>query len=146
MKRSALPLPRYVLRKPLKEAWGYFFNVPMWARQAGCPVSNEALGTDYAAAVQRAETVLLPAFDDWRTGGIDDAPTAGVRAGTLDWLFAEYRADRRFTKLDPGTRRKACVLPTRRAACHSRAAAGRCDTAGRRRRSAIVTMRMTWRK
>jgi hypothetical protein len=25
--------------------------------------------------------------------------------GTLDWLFAEYRADRRFTKLDPKTKR-----------------------------------------
>ena len=105
-RRSARPLPRYVLRKPLKGSWGYFFNVPMWARQAGCPVSNEALGTDYAAAVQRAETVLLPAFDDWRTGGIDDAPTAGVRAGTFDWLFAEYRADRRFTNLGAGTKRK----------------------------------------
>ena len=25
--------------------------------------------------------------------------------GTLDWVFAEYRSDRRFTKLDPKTRR-----------------------------------------
>ena len=62
--RSALPLPRYVLRKPLKAgAWAHFFNVPSWARQAGCPVKNEALGTDYDAAVQRAENILLPAFD-----------------------------------------------------------------------------------
>ena len=61
--RSALPLPRYVLRKPLKGGWGYFFNVPGWARAAGCPVKNEPLGTDYATAVERAETVLLPAFD-----------------------------------------------------------------------------------
>ena len=29
---------------------------------------NEPLGTKYAAAVERAETVLLPAFDAWRTG------------------------------------------------------------------------------
>ena len=34
--------------------------MPTWARKAGCPVKNEPLGTDYAAAVQRAETVLLP--------------------------------------------------------------------------------------
>src|SRR5438046_1784697 len=66
MRRSALPLPRYVLRKPIKSGWGYFFNVPTWARKAGCPVGNEALGTDYAAAVQRAESVLLAAFDEWR--------------------------------------------------------------------------------
>ncbi len=25
--------------------------------------------------------------------------------GTLDWVFAKYRADRRFTKLDPKTKR-----------------------------------------
>ncbi|MGB6939433.1 MAG: hypothetical protein WBE14_22675 [Xanthobacteraceae bacterium] len=28
-----------------------------------------------------------------------------MATGTLDWVFAEYRADRRFTKLDRGTRR-----------------------------------------
>ena len=69
--RSALPLPRYVQRKPLKNGWGYFFNVPTWAR-TGCPIKNEALGVDYLTAVQRAETVLLPAFDSWRTGGTSD--------------------------------------------------------------------------
>ena len=62
LRRSALPSPRYVLRKPLKNCWGYFFNVPTWARRSGCPVKNEPLGTDYAAAVERAETVLLPAL------------------------------------------------------------------------------------
>ena len=104
--RSALRLPRYVERKPLKGGWGYFFNVPTWARKGGCPVRNEALGLDYDAAVARAETVLLPAFDDWRSGGASDAPTSGVAApGTLDWVFAEYRADRRFTKLDKRTKR-----------------------------------------
>jgi hypothetical protein len=104
-RRSARPLPRYVLRKPLKAGWAYFFNVPMWARQAGCTVKNEALGTDYDAAVRRAETVLLPAFDSWRTGGQSDNVPAIAAIGTLDWLFAEYRADRRFTKLDDRTRR-----------------------------------------
>ncbi len=103
--RSALPLPRYVLRKPLKTLWGYFFNVPAWARKSGCPVRNEPLGVDYTRAVERAETVLLPAFDSWRTGGASSSPPASAAIGTLDWLFAEYRADRRFTKLDPKTRR-----------------------------------------
>jgi hypothetical protein len=104
--RCALPLPRYVLRKPLKNgAWGYFFNLPMWARTAGCPVTNEPLGTDYKTAVERAETVLLPAFDEWRGIGKAEAPTPIAAAGTLDWLFAEYRADRRFTKLGARTKR-----------------------------------------
>ena len=105
--RTALPLPRHVQRKPLNSGWGYFFNVPTWARAAGCPMRNEALGTDYAAAVARAENILLPAFDSWRSGGVsDNKQTSPVAApGTLDWLFAEYRADRRFTKLDPKTKR-----------------------------------------
>ena len=43
MKRSALPLPRYVLRKPIKSGgWAYYFNVPIWARKAGCPVQERA--------------------------------------------------------------------------------------------------------
>lgn len=104
--RSALPLPRYVLRKRLKSSVAYFFNVPAWARTAGCPVRNEPLGEDYQAAVARAETVLLPAFDCWRTGGssADHAPALAAKVGTLDWVFAEYRRDRRFKKL--GARQK----------------------------------------
>jgi hypothetical protein len=53
-RRSARPLPRYVQRKRLKIGYGYFFNVPTWARRAGCPIRNEALGGDYEAAA-RAE-------------------------------------------------------------------------------------------
>src|SRR3982750_1491211 len=104
--RSARPLPRYVLRKPLKSgSMAYFFNVPMWARKAGCPIKNEPLGNEYAAAVDRAETLLLKAFDSWRTGGASDAVPSIAATGTLDWVFAEYRSDRRFTKLDAKTKR-----------------------------------------
>src|SRR5450830_1475403 len=106
MKRSALPLPRYVERKPLKGGGrGYFFHVPSWARKAGCPLQNEPLGTGYETAVARAETILLPAFDAWRTGGTSDKVPTVAAPGTLDWVFAEYRSDRRYTKLDPKTRR-----------------------------------------
>jgi hypothetical protein len=91
MKRSALPLPRYTLRKSIKDGWGYFFNVPTWARKKGCTISNEPLGTDYDLAVQRAEKILLPAFDSWRTGGDDANPAVGVVIGTLDWMFHQYR-------------------------------------------------------
>jgi hypothetical protein len=99
--RSRLPLPRYVRRKPLKGGWGYFFEPPTCARKLGCPVVAEALGTDYHAAVLRAETILLPQFDVWWRG--DDA---AVNAGpTLDWMFGEYRADRRYVRLDVRTKR-----------------------------------------
>jgi len=95
------------LRKPLKGGtWGYFFSLPGWARKAGCPIRHESLGTDYEAAVHRAETVLLPAFDAWRSDGdAADRPADVAKSGTLDWIFAEYRADRRFTNLDARTKR-----------------------------------------
>ena len=54
VRRCALPLPRYVLRKHTKTGWAYYFNVPLWARKAGCPIRNEALGVDYQVAVERA--------------------------------------------------------------------------------------------
>jgi len=101
-------LPRYVL--PKLRAGGrvvYNFNVPTWARKAGCPFKNERLGTDRAVAIERALTVLLPAFDSWR-GTRQSSPedvSAALSPGTLDWVFAEYRADRRFTKLDARTKR-----------------------------------------
>jgi len=105
--RSALPLPRYVLRKVSAAGLRFYFNIPAWARAQGCPMRNEPLGTDYDAAVRRAETVLLPAFDSWRSRGDTDALVREIaKAGTLDWLFAEYRADRRFTRLHVQTRRK----------------------------------------
>src|SRR5215831_20957343 len=105
--RSALSLPRYVLRKPSPQGIRFFFNIPAWARAQGCPLHNEPLGSDYGEAVQRAETVLLPQFDAWRSGGATDAPAREIaKTGTLDWLFAEYRADRRFTRLHARTRRK----------------------------------------
>jgi hypothetical protein len=99
--RSVLPLPRYVRRKRLKAGWAYFFEPPTRARVADCPVKAEPLGSDYDAAVKRAETILLPMFDVWRAG--DEA--AATTGPTLDWVFAEYRADRRYNKLDVRTRR-----------------------------------------
>jgi len=103
--RTALPLPRYTQRKPTKSGWAYFFGIPTWARKAGCPLQNEALGTDYAAAVSRAETVLLPAFDSWRTQGASDLVPKGPAPNTLNWLFEQYRQDRRYLVLDAGTKR-----------------------------------------
>jgi hypothetical protein len=99
-------LPRYVLPKGLSGGRiGFFFNIPTWARQAGCPVNSEALGTDFEAAVHRVHDVLLPAFDAWRSGGDTVTTPTVAKIGTLDWMFAEYRADRRFTKLNGNTRR-----------------------------------------
>jgi hypothetical protein len=67
--------------------------------------AKPSVGTDYAKAVERVETVLLPALDEWRTGvklsssGVSPAVGTSPSAvpGTLDWVFAEYRADRCYT-------------------------------------------------
>src|SRR5712671_1096179 len=79
--RTALKLPRYCRRKPLKNGrWAYFFELPTWARTQGCPLEAEALGQHYDAAVTRAESILLPAFDSWRTRGLSDlAPIGAAR-------------------------------------------------------------------
>jgi hypothetical protein len=86
--------------------WAYFWNLPGWARAAGCPVANEPLGTDYEEARRRAETVLLPAFDAWRGGDATAEAEGPAKQGTLDWLFSEYRASRQYTKLPTRSRRE----------------------------------------
>ena len=106
--RTALPLPRYVVRRWSKRsgAWIHYWNLPAWANKDGCPVANETLGANYEEAVRRAETILLPAFDAWRGG---DAPEAEgpAKAGTLDWLFAQYpTASSRSFPLGRGATRK----------------------------------------
>lgn len=104
--RTVLPLPDYTLRKRLANGWGYYFNVPTWARKAGCPINNEPLGNDYDAAVRRVETILLPAFRSWRSGGTsDERIVLPAKIETLDWVFSEYRADRKYTRLSAKHRR-----------------------------------------
>jgi hypothetical protein len=108
--KTTLPLPRYTRRKWLKgtQTWGYFFEPPTWARypseeRGPCPVAAEELGTDYAAVVLRAETILLPIFDTWRIGGVVDPVRKTAPFGTLDWVFAVYRNTDKFRRL------KKCV-------------------------------------
>lgn len=106
-RKSVQPLPSYTRRiwLPGKQCWAYYFAPPTWAVKPGdadtrgaCPVGPEALGTDYAAAVDRAERVLLPQFHSWRTFGLADLEPERARSGTLDWLFGEYRRSEKFSK------------------------------------------------
>ena len=77
------------------------------AMEEGWLSSQErTMGSDYDVAVRRAETILLPALDGWRAG--IEAPASSPATSsylTLDWMFGEYRADRRFAKLDPKSKR-----------------------------------------
>src|SRR5205085_2501332 len=105
--RTVQPLPRYVRRKWLcNRSWAYFFEPPTWARKAGCTIQAEALGNDYESARDRAESVLLPAFDSWRTGGLSDLTSRRSLPGTFDWLVTVFREHRAWTEID----RKTCRM------------------------------------
>ncbi|MDB5532652.1 MAG: hypothetical protein JWO28_967 [Hyphomicrobiales bacterium] len=98
-----LDLPRHVLPKTLaggKQA--FYYNIPSHYRKLGCPVPNEPLG-DYMTACGvdgkggRAAT-MNTLFDEWndaRKGKVAEN-RAGVRIGTVDWLFREYKASRAY--------------------------------------------------
>lgn len=104
--KTALKLPRYCRRKPLKNGrWAYFFEPPTWAREQGCHVKAEPLGEDYTSAVERAEYVLLPAFDSWRSRGLTDMVPIGVSPGSFDWLAGVFKAHQKWKEIDHKTQR-----------------------------------------
>lgn len=104
--RSARKLPRYVRRKRLAGgAIAYFFEPPTWARAQECPVDPEPLGTDYDVAVRRAEDVLLPAFDSWRTRGLSDMVPIGPSVGSFDWMVACFKQQQKYKDTDRHTKR-----------------------------------------
>ena len=103
---TASKLPRYCRRKPLKSGrWAYFFEPPTWARKQSCPVKAEALGAEHAAAVERAENFLLPAFDSWRSRGLTDMVPASPVPGTFDWLVCVFKSHQKWQEIDHKTQR-----------------------------------------
>jgi hypothetical protein len=101
-----MTLPRYCRRKSLKNGqWGYFFEPPSWARKQGCCVKAEALGREQKAATDRANHVLLPAFDSWRSGGLTDMTPASPVPGSFDWLVGIFKTHRKWTEIDSKTQR-----------------------------------------
>jgi hypothetical protein len=103
---AALKSPRYCRRKELKNgAWAYFFEPPTWARKHGCHVRAEALGQDCAAAADRVEQILLPAFDSWRSGGLTDMIPASPVPGTFDWLVGVFQGHQKWKEIDHKTQR-----------------------------------------
>jgi len=95
-----IELPRYVvIRKLAGGKSSFYFNLPEKLRQLKCPVNNEALGADYAAAVKRAET-LNGMLDEWnqQRKGLPVGSGQAPRYGTVDWLFREYRISKAYTE------------------------------------------------
>jgi hypothetical protein len=110
--------PRYV--RPAKLAGGkkgYYWELPSWARPKADKktgkivravrhgrellLQSEPLGSNQASAYTKAES-LNAALDAWRKGEGEGA--AKVIPGTVDWLFAWYRQQDRFTSKKHKTR------------------------------------------
>ena len=99
-----LPLPRYVIAKPLASGTtGFYFTVPTRYREMGCTIPNEPLGNDYAVACGvdgkggRA-AALNGLFDEWWKAKNGEPVESIARYGTVDWLFREYKASERYKK------------------------------------------------
>jgi hypothetical protein len=97
-----LPLPRYVIAKPLaRSATGFYFTVPTRYRRMGCSIPNEPLGSDYTVACGpdgkggRAGA-LNALFDEWWKLKNGEPVENVVRYGTVDWLFREYKSSKRY--------------------------------------------------
>lgn len=105
-------LPAYV--RPVPASGGrtaYYWELPGWARPVRNPETgkleprvrhgrqmllvSEALGTNQAAAIAKAEN-LNAALTEWRTG--DGEGSLKVLEGSIDWLFGWYREQDRFKK------------------------------------------------
>lgn len=108
MSLDATPkLPRYCQRKLLaNDTVAYYFAPPTWARRQGCHLRPEALGSDYAGAVERVEKVLLPAFESWRSRGLSDMMPASPEPGTFDWLVGIYQAHQKWGEIESTTQRQ----------------------------------------
>ncbi|MCK1678638.1 hypothetical protein IVA87_03900 [Bradyrhizobium sp. 147] len=104
---AAPKLPRYCQRKLLaNNTVAYYFAPPTWARRQGCHLRPEALGSDYAGAVERVEKVLLPAFESWRSRGLSDMMPASPEPGTFDWLVGIYQAHQKWGEIESTTQRQ----------------------------------------
>jgi hypothetical protein len=103
--RKPLGWPRYMEEKTSKGVVSYYWNAPSWARKRECPITSEALGTDYGAAKARCDNFLNKTFDSWRTSGAtDEDVTPRAVVGSFDWVVATYRSSKKFTKRPARTR------------------------------------------
>jgi hypothetical protein len=103
--RKPIGWPDYMEAKTSKDAVRYYWNAPSWARKRSCPITSEALGTDYGAAKARCDSFLNPAFDSWMTSGAtDESVTPRAVVGSFDWVVATYRSSKKFTKRPARTR------------------------------------------
>jgi hypothetical protein len=102
-RRKPVGWPEYMVSKTLSHGHvGYYWQPPTWARDRGCPLRSEALGTDFSPAKDRCDKVLNPQFEAWRK----NEPVCAVHSvvGTFDWMVVQYKTSPKWRKLADGTR------------------------------------------
>lgn len=105
-RRKPLGWPRYMVTRRLKSGTiAYYWVIPTWAKQNGCALKIEALGTDYASAKKRCDELLNPQFDAWRKREETTLPSNQPIPGTFNWLVAIYKTSPRYQDLPAKTRK-----------------------------------------
>ena len=97
--------PRYMREKSLAGGrTAYYWSPQIRDLRNGCPVEPEALGEDYAAAVERAN-FLNQHLDAWRGGReITKDLDLTARFGTIDWWIERYKRTDAFKTLSARSR------------------------------------------
>jgi hypothetical protein len=89
--------PKLMVPKRLRSgAVAYYWDIPSWARKAGCTLHAEALGTDYSTAKSRCDSLLNPQFDAWRLRDADFSVSKSV-PGSFDWMTSVYKASPKYS-------------------------------------------------
>src|SRR5689334_10660718 len=102
--RKPLGWPKLMRGKLLANgSVAYYWDIPSWAKKAGCMLRAEALGTDYGTAKRRCDELLNPQFDCWRLK--NEPPLPSFTSGTFDWLVAVYKSNPKFTELPVKTQK-----------------------------------------
>jgi hypothetical protein len=102
--KRAADWPRYMTAKRMRGKAAAGRVASYWEPQtadrvAGFTMPAEALGTDYAAARDRA-AMLNAHLDAWRAGKAEPRSLdAGAKAGTVDWWHEHYYRSEAFTRL-----------------------------------------------
>ena len=97
--------PRYMLAKRLKDTRiAYYWSPHKRDLKAGCTLRREALGADYAEAIERA-ALLNRHLDSWRKGR--DVPKdldLSTDFGSMRWLVERYKRSRAWEKVSARSR------------------------------------------
>jgi len=92
--------PRYMVEKPgTKGAVAYYWRPPGRDLANGCILHAEALGSEYALAVERAKQLNMH-LDAWQQGSPHTVSIDfGSRYGTVDWWIERFTRTDAFNNL-----------------------------------------------